>query len=329
MFGIIVSGQPRCGKSTLVKSLHSNSEILSCNVDAKILVKILSKKIDRKISLKKKIEYVIGNEVYQDSDKKIKTSILKELNIPVVKIESFLKSNYSEPRPEFVLIDILDKVLNIKKKEIWILPDLGAEDYFPYINKRFPKIKLILLFRNPLESIVASLYWRTFPKIKGNLTELIIRWNHSLFRAIQLSKEYPDNVEIYFYDELYKNKINKNSKFFQIKNFKFKYDPITTYFSYNNNLWFCPNKEYKKLLNDDQIILIIKSCFYKFKKTPLYNLKISIYLKIFYIKLLNRIFFILARKYPLQIKILMNFYFSPVKSCVNNLKKLLKLIINQ
>ena len=52
MFGIIVSGQPRCGKSTLVKSLHSNSEILSCNVDAKILVKILSKKIDRKISLK-------------------------------------------------------------------------------------------------------------------------------------------------------------------------------------------------------------------------------------------------------------------------------------
>ena len=75
MFGIIVSGQPRCGKSTLVKSLHSNSEILSCNVDAKILVKILSKKIDRKISLKKKIEYVIGNEVYQDSDKKIKTSI--------------------------------------------------------------------------------------------------------------------------------------------------------------------------------------------------------------------------------------------------------------
>ena len=54
MFGIIVSGQPRCGKSTLVKSLHSNSEILSCNVDAKILVKILSKKIDRKISLKKK-----------------------------------------------------------------------------------------------------------------------------------------------------------------------------------------------------------------------------------------------------------------------------------
>ena len=329
MSGIIVSGQPRSGKSTLVKSLHSYSEILSCNVDAKILVKILSKKFNKKISIKKKIEYVIGNEVYQDSDKKIKTSILKELNIPVAKIESFLKSNYLESRPEFILIDILNKALNIKKKSRWILPDLGAEDYFPYINKRFPKIKLILLFRNPLESIVASLYWRTFPKIKGNLTELIIRWNHSLSRAIQLKKEYPNNVEVYFYDELYTNKINKNSNVFQIKNFKFKYNPITTFFSYKNNSWFCPNKEYKKLLKDDQIIIIIKSCFYKFKKIPTYNLKVSIYLKIFYIKLLNKFFFIIARKYPMQIKILMNFYFSPVKSSVSSLKKLLKLIINQ
>ena len=328
MFGIIVSGQPRSGKSTLVKSLYSCNEILPCNVDAKIFRKIKSKKIDKKISLRNKIENVIGNEVYQDSGKKIKTSILKELNIPVPKIESILKKNYSECRPEFILLDILNKASNIKKKKGWILPDLGAEDYFPYINKRFPKIKLILLYRNPLESIVASLYWRTFPEIRGNLIELIIRWNHSFSRAIQLIKEYPKNVEIFFYDELSTEKRKKISKFFNIKNFRFGYNPTTTYFSYKNNLWFCPNKEYNKLLEDNQMALILKSCLYEFKIIPVKDLNFTNCFSLFYIRILNKIFFMIASKFPLGIKTIMNFYFSPIKSILNNLKKLLKLILN-
>ena len=37
MKGIIISGQPRSGKSSLAKSFKSVNDALSCNVDAKFL----------------------------------------------------------------------------------------------------------------------------------------------------------------------------------------------------------------------------------------------------------------------------------------------------
>ena len=96
------------------------------------------------------------------------------------------------------MLEILNKAKNILKKKKWILPDLGAEDYFPYIYKKAPETNVLLLYRNPLESIVASLYWRTFPQIKNNLIELIVRWNYSISKAHYIKKKFPNNVELFF-----------------------------------------------------------------------------------------------------------------------------------
>lgn len=328
MIGIIVSGQPRSGKSTLVNSIKNNSEILSCNVDAKILRLIKSQKFSKKISLDKKIKYLIGNKVFQDSDKKVTKSILEELNISIPKINAHFSEDYNEFRPEFFLLDILDKVGTIFKKKKWILPDLGAEDYFPYIYKKHTNLKLILLYRNPLESIVASLYWRTFPRKRKNLIELIVRWNHSILRSSIICKEYPNNTELYFYDKIFFNQSLKKSKVLKIKNFKFKYNPNTTFFSYNNNLWYCPNKKYQKLIEDDQIALITKGCLYEFKNSFKKEITTMIFIKLFYIKILNKIFWILSFRFPLATKKLMNFYFSPIRSSINILRNLIRLIKN-
>ena len=213
------------------------------------------------------------------------------------------------------------------KKDIWIITDLGGEDYYPYIYEKYPQIKLILLFRNPIESIVASLYWRTFPKMKSNIIELIVRWNHSISRAIIIMEKYQKNVELYFYDEIFLNQSLKKSKILKIKNFRFRYDPKTTFFSFMKSLWYCPNKKYKKLLEEDQIALIKKSCFYDFKSSASQNLSIKIFIKLFYIRVLNKIFIVLSYKFPLQTKNLMNFYFSPIKSSINILKNLMRLWI--
>ena len=70
MSGIIISGSPRSGKSTLVYSLKKKKELLSCNVDAKISRLIQAKKIRKNISLHEKIKSLIGNDVIQDSEKK-------------------------------------------------------------------------------------------------------------------------------------------------------------------------------------------------------------------------------------------------------------------
>ena len=64
------------------------------------------------------------------------------------------------------MLEILNKAKNILKKKKWILPDLGAEDYFPYIYKKAPETNVLLLYRNPLESIVAPYIGEHFLKLK-------------------------------------------------------------------------------------------------------------------------------------------------------------------
>ena len=75
MSGIIVSGQPRSGKSSLVKSLKNNDDLLACNVDAKIYSLIKSKKINNGISKKIIIPNLIGKDVFQDSEKELKLQL--------------------------------------------------------------------------------------------------------------------------------------------------------------------------------------------------------------------------------------------------------------
>ena len=92
----------------------------------------------------------------------------------------------------------------------------------------------------------------------------------------------------FFYDELKLN-TKRITRVTKIKNIKIKYNPRKTYFSFENNLWLCPNKEYKKLLCDEQIYLIIKGCFYNFKFQPVIHITPLTLLKVLYIKFLNRI----------------------------------------
>ena len=79
---------------------------------------------------------------------------------------------------------------SFKEKKIWVAPDLNAEIYLPKLIKIKPNIKFIFVFRNPIESIVASLYWRKNRINFTNLTlvKLIIRWNLTFYLAHRLKK---------------------------------------------------------------------------------------------------------------------------------------------
>ena len=84
MNGIIISGQPRSGKSTLAKSFKRVNDALGCNVDAKFFKIINDYKIFTKdFELEKNLKNLINQSVYQDSTKKITTSILNEINVPL------------------------------------------------------------------------------------------------------------------------------------------------------------------------------------------------------------------------------------------------------
>ena len=92
MTGIIISGQPRCGKSSLVKSFKGLNKALSCNVDGKFF-KILDRNIQNhnNSNFTEVLETLITKKVYQDSNRKITKSISEEIGIPLTTISSELK----------------------------------------------------------------------------------------------------------------------------------------------------------------------------------------------------------------------------------------------
>ena len=129
----------------------------------------------------------------------------------------------------------------MKKKKFWVLPDLGAGNYFERLKKIKEDLYVIFLFRNPIESIVSSLYWRSYPKKGKNLLELIVRWNVCYLNAQKLKKKYPKLINIYFYNEI--DQMSKpNNWFYKTFNtkLKFKYTKKKTFFTYSKSKWLSP-----------------------------------------------------------------------------------------
>ena len=133
------------------------------------------------------------------------------------------------------------------KKKFWVLPDLGAEAYFEKLVKIKKDLYVIFLFRNPLESIVSSLYWRSYPNKAKNLLELIVRWNVSYLNAKKLKQKYPKLINIYFYNEI-EQMSRVNDWFYKTFNtkLKFKYAKKKLFFSFSKNKWLSPEGKYEK-----------------------------------------------------------------------------------
>ena len=92
MKGIIISGQPRSGKSSLVKSFKSVNDALSCNIDAKFF-KIINeyKRFPKEFDFSENLNNLINRSVYQDSSRKITTTLLDETGVSQKVIASKLK----------------------------------------------------------------------------------------------------------------------------------------------------------------------------------------------------------------------------------------------
>ena len=66
------------------------------------------------------------------------------------------------------IIDLIDQVTSHNNKNKWVAADLNAEMIFENLKKIKKDLFLIVLMRNPLEAICASLYWRNYPNVCEN-----------------------------------------------------------------------------------------------------------------------------------------------------------------
>ena len=323
MKGIIISGQPRSGKSTFSKIFSNNSKINALIIDL-MVIDIIKKKIlfydDSKIVIKS----FLNNIRYQDSEKKIIRKPIDDILIEPEEIQQNIQKKYENN------LELIFSVLNYwnkkKDRKIWVAPDLNAEFYFEKI-KQINDIGVLFIIREPIETIAASLYWRSYPKRIGGIykiIEKIIRWKVSLALMNKIAKENPERVNCIFFDKFKTLRLSKEIHPFLSKyniNFKTNYDLNKTYFNYDGDeKWYTPEKKWEKLLTNDEINLIKISCnpsnISKKSKKVKFSLRfINLIIEILYI-----IFNGFAKFSPFTCHIIINFFFNPILTMLNFLK---------
>ena len=312
---MIISGQPRSGKNTLVKVFEKYSEDVSTlNTDA-LFIKILKKKKKKK-KIDENIEDYLNTYRYQDSKKKIKRFVKDDVKINKDTLIDFVSKSGIKSYCDMVL-KILDFWNKKENRKFWVVPDLNGEIYFEKLKKIKTDLNIFFLFRNPLESIVANMFWRTYPERKKKtlyLIELIVRWNLSYYLAKKIKKKFNDCVEICFYEDLCKELKNPKSGLLKRKNLKidFPYDFQKTFFYFNEEKgWYTPEKNWKYLLSKQEICLITNGTtnvrFRKFKINSF-----NIFLKIFLVKILTLFFIICSHINVFFYKNLIDFFFHPI-----------------
>ena len=160
------------------------------------------------------------------------------------------------------IIDLLDRVTLHNKRKKWVAADLNAEMIFERLKRIKKDLFLIVLMRNPVEAICASLYWRSYPSICQNSNKVflykLLSWKLTLFVAKKTKKKISNSVKIIYFNELKKNSTDNLTFFeerFNLKKSFFK----KNYFDYDKQKGtFCPDKKWNHLLKESDVNFIKK-----------------------------------------------------------------------
>ena len=205
------------------------------------------------------------------------------------------------------IIDLLDRVTLHNKRKKWVAADLNAEMIFERLKRIKKDLFLIVLMRNPVEAICASLYWRSYPSICQNSNKVflykLLSWKLTLFVAKKLKRKFPNSVKIIYFNELKKNSTDNLTFFEERFNFKKSFFK-KNYFDYDKQKGtFCPDKKWNHLLKESDVNFIKKLTSSE-KNCQKYFLSSIIFI------LSN--FFLLAKINPLASKKFLDFSFFPL-----------------
>jgi len=95
---------------------------------------------------------------------------------------------------------LLDEIARKQNARTWVGADYHAECDFEFLRRKIPGLRLIIVVRDPVEAIAASLYWKTFPdRAAGAQRETAMRvalWKMSVAISLRLAKRYPSEVMV-------------------------------------------------------------------------------------------------------------------------------------
>jgi hypothetical protein len=190
---VIIGGPSRVGKTQLGVMLASQySSIKWFPLEAKIYRPIKSESEDRR---RRALDYCQTPRNIA-SDKSVAEELQNFLKQPLSSY-SFCRSNEKLSDPQ-IIARVLDQYSDENESGGWMAADIHAEFWFEHLKKMIPNLKIVILFRNPIEAVCASVYWRDFPHRTSLPMSMIIyrsiMWRLSLGLGIQLKKKHPNDV---------------------------------------------------------------------------------------------------------------------------------------
>jgi len=263
---LIIGGPGRSGKTTITSVIKNENDFHCIALPVEGIIDKYYERPYRFPNLQKKS--IIADYLYQPrfiDERRI------EYDVPakyfVRKIDDILKGKIPDVKHHIELIFwLLEVYAKDHFKEHWAVCDLHSECYFKVYKKFLPYLRLLLIYRDPIESICAQLYWRKpLQKRKINKQHIefeILSWILSLVTAWRLKTDYPDDVYIYSITDLISKKTTKE-KFkaeigFSIDN---KIETALAgkpWFNFKNNKFFMPDNSYRSLLGEEEIDFIIR-----------------------------------------------------------------------
>jgi hypothetical protein len=138
-----------------------------------------------------------------------------------------------------IIAFILDQYALEGGKDGWLLADIHAELWHQQLSEAIPDLKFLLLYRDPVESICANLYWRTYPSKATNARRLLVYrsllWALSVRVGVELQRRHPSQVQVFNANHLFggdKSEIERMKYFLGLDRSMLE-EPVLP-----NDLWF-------------------------------------------------------------------------------------------
>ena len=100
----------------------------------------------------------------------------------------------------------LDVFAAEKGRRAWAVADLHAEFVFHRLARSLPRLRLGVVLRDPIESLAAALYWRSYPEGHRDAWRLLryglVLWCLSAESALRLARLAPERVTMLRFNRL-------------------------------------------------------------------------------------------------------------------------------
>ncbi len=163
-----------------------------------------------------------------------------------------------------LIFDFLSTFARDNGASSWIVCDLHPERFFEFYKQHCPELHLIIMMRDPRESLCANLYWRTYPERRKYPKPLIeyytLLWAFSARNYVYWKTKYPDDVSIFSFNDLLDENSAASGRFSQLLKIQpgafSAFFPTTPSFSFNDGKHYAPDGEWKELMSEDEIFFI-------------------------------------------------------------------------